>query len=137
MLKRNFITLLLLSAYTIVLGHSIIPHHHHDELHSEEQSSHHHDDHNDNHHENKEDSSFGHDFENYIHSGDLGDIHEQPNSIKLDNSIESAYIISFFEFKINAIESPPPPVRHSNESVSLLQHSLSSKGLRAPPFPLV
>lgn len=135
--KRNFITFLLLSAYTIVLGHSIIPHHHHDKEHIDEQSSHHHDDHKGDHQENKDEINLENDFENYIHVGEAGDIHQQSNFIALNNSLPSAYIISFFEFKINAFESPPPLVRHSNESIPLFQLCLSSKGLRAPPFSLV
>jgi hypothetical protein len=139
MLKKYFIITLLLFAYTIVLAHSIIPHHHHDEDHEMEQSSHHHDDHDDDHHNQENDhhedndSGLAHDFENYIHSGNTGDIHQQPD-IKIScNTIATVYIVALFDFKIKAAESPPPKVRQSNDHIPLLQHSLFPKGLRAPP----
>jgi hypothetical protein len=132
MLKRYSIIFLLLFAYTIVLGHSIIPHHHHDYGHATEQSSHHHDDHEDDHH-NDDAESLAHDFENYLHAGDAGDYHQQTDVQASRNTIATVYLISFFEFKVNAIESPPPVVRLSNEGLSIVRHSLSSKGLRAPP----
>lgn len=133
MLKRYSIIAILLFAYTIVLGHSIIPHHHHDDDgHATEHSSHHHDDHeNDHHHE--ENKSLAHDFGYYHHTGDAGDFHQQPDNQPFCNTIAPVYLISFFEFKINAIESPPPVVRFSNECIPLVQRCLSSKGLREPP----
>jgi hypothetical protein len=138
MLKKYSIITILLFAYTIVLGHSIIPHHHHhNDSHETKQSEHHHhSDHENDHHDN-DDESLADDFENYIHSGDTQDLHQQPDIKIVNNVIATAYIISFFEFKINAIESPPPVVRLSNNCIPLAQHCLSTKGLRAPPCDLV
>jgi hypothetical protein len=135
MLKKYFIISLLLVAYTIVLGHSIIPHHHHDDDHETEQSSHHqnnhHEDHGDQDHE--ENAGLARDFENYIHSGSTGDLHQQPDFKISGNSIATAYIIAIFDFQIKPVKSPPPIVRHSNNHIPFLRHSLSPKGLRAPP----
>lgn len=120
-------------AYSIVLAHSIIPHHHHDADHAMEQSgAHHDDDHHDD--DDHEDSGLAHDFANYIHSSDGGDFHQQPDFKISTNTIATAYIVTLFEFQIKAVENPPPIVRHSNDHISILRHSLSPKGLRAPPF---
>lgn len=136
MLKRYSIIALFLLSYTIVLGHSIIPHHHHDDDHSTEQSAHHHHDHDDDDHDS-DDHSLSHDFENYLHSGDNEDFHQQLN-IKISfSTIATAYLITTFTFQIKAVESPPPLIRHSNNYIPIVQHCLSSKGLRAPPCALV
>jgi hypothetical protein len=121
-------------AYSVVLGHSIIPHHHHDDDHAMEQSAAHHDDH---HHDDDDhdddDAGLAHDFANYIHSGNTGDLHQQPD-IKIScNTIATAYIVALFDFRVKAVENPPPIVRHHNDHIPLLRHSLSPKGLRAPP----
>jgi hypothetical protein len=140
MLKRYSIITLLFVAYTIVLGHSIIPHHHHDDDHEMEQSSHHHHDQEDDHHNNQENdhndnsnSGLAHDFENYMHSGNTGDIHQQPDIKISHNAITTVYLVALFDFKIKAAESPPPKVWLSNNHIPPLPYSLSSKGLRAPP----
>lgn len=132
MLKKYSIITILLFAYTIVLGHSIIPHHHHhNDSQETKQADHHHNDHDDDH------SSLADDFENYVHSGDAQDLHQQPDIKITNNVIATVYIISFFEFKISVIESPPPVVRLSSNCTPLVQHCLSTKGLRAPPCDLV
>jgi hypothetical protein len=132
MIKRYSIIALLIFSYTFVLGHSIIPHHHHDDDHEMEQFSHHQDDHeNDDH--NDDDSGLAHDFGNYLHSGEAGDLHQQSGNVISCKTIATAYIISLFDFKISAFESPPPILRHSNDLVPLSSHCLFSKGLRAPP----
>lgn len=139
MLKKHSIITLLLFAYTLVLGHSIIPHHHHqNDSHETKQSEHHHHDnhHKDNHHDN-EDESLVVNFENYLHSGDTQDLQQQSDGKITTNAIHLVYIISFFEFQINAIQSPPPVVRLSNDCIPLAQQCLSIKGLRAPPCNLV
>jgi hypothetical protein len=132
-LKRYAIISLLICAYTIVLGHSIIPHHHHDDDHETEQASHHHNDHEEHDDQDHEDGGLAHDFENYLHSGGSGDLHQQPD-LKISSTAPStAYIIALFDFQIKPVESPPPIVRHSNDHIPLLRHNLSPKGLRAPP----
>jgi hypothetical protein len=136
MLKRYSIILILLFAYTIVLGHSIIPHHHHDDEHESEQVSHHHDAHEDDHHDSEEEN-LAHDFENYLHSGDTGDFHQQPDIKVSFNSIATVYLLSTFTFQIKAAESPPPLLCLSKNYIPNVQHCLSSKGLRAPPCTLV
>lgn len=136
MLKNYRIITILIFAYTLVLGHSIIPHHHHDEDHSIKESSHHHNDHDSDHHDN-DDESLADDFEHYIHSGDTQDLHQQPDSKVSNNTIATVYILSVYNFKIKAIESPPPVVRLSSYCIPLVQHCLSTKGLRAPPCDLV
>jgi hypothetical protein len=132
MLKKHAILSLLLLAYTIVLGHSIIPHHHHhDEHHETEQTSHHHDD---DHDEKNEDSDFSHGLENYLHSGNTADFHQQTNIV---HSISPATIIKLFtvfNFKVLPIELPPP-LRGTDKQFFLKSYyCLSSKGLRAPPL---
>ena len=136
MLKRYSIIAILLFAYTIVLGHSIVPHHHHNDDHAIEQSSHQHDDHEDDHH-NGDGEGLAHDFENYLHSGDAGDFHQQSDIKVSFNTIATVYLVSIFNFQVKAIESPPPIVRLSDECIPLVQHCLYSKGLRAPPCDLV
>jgi hypothetical protein len=142
-LKKYAIIALLISAYTIVLGHSIIPHHHHDDDHATKQSSHHQDEHHDHddHHDHEDDqddadAGLSHDFENYIHTGSTGDLHQQPNFKLSGNTITTAYIIAIFDFQIRPVESPPPIVRHFNDHIPHLRHSFSPKALRAPPCSL-
>ncbi len=136
MLKKYSIITLLLFAYTIVLAHSIIPHHHHKDSHETKKNEHHHHNNHDNDH-NDDDGSLAHDFENYIHAGDTQDLHEKPDSKPSNNTIAIVYILPVYNFKIKAIESPPPVVRLSNDCIPLLLHYLSTKGLRAPPCDLV
>lgn len=135
MIKRYSIIALLLFAYTIVLAHSVIPHHHHDDDHETEQTAHHHNDHHEDHddQDHEEDAGLAHDFENYIHSGSTGDLHQQSDFRISCNTIATSYVTAIFDFQIKPVESPPPIVRHSNDHIPLLRHSLSPKGLRAPP----
>jgi hypothetical protein len=131
MLRKYAILSLLLLAYTIVLGHSIIPHHHHHNEHETEQTTHHHDD---DHDENSEGSDLSHGFENYLHSGNTADFHQQTNII---HSISPATIITLFaafNFKVLPIELPPPLRRVNNDLLLKSYYCLSSKGLRAPPL---
>jgi hypothetical protein len=140
MLKKHLIITLLISAYTVVLGHSIIPHHHHDDnVETEQSPAHEHDnDHHDHEgdHQDEEDSDSAHGFENYFHSAETGDFHQLSVTKISFNTITTAYIIALFDFKIKAFESPPPIVRHPNNHIPLIRHSLSPKGLRAPPCSL-
>jgi hypothetical protein len=136
MLKRYSIIAFLIFSYTIVLGHSIIPHHHHDEDHEMEHSLPHYDDHHhsDKDHPDDEDSGLAHDLGNYFHAGETGDFYQQSTNAKISYStFATAYIIAAFDFKIEPYEGPPPVVRHSHEHLPPLQRYLSSKGLRAPP----
>jgi hypothetical protein len=143
MLKKYSIIALLLFSYTLVLGHSIIPHHHHNDDHEMEQSSHHHHDHHsddhhshDSDHQDNQDQDLSHDFANYFHLGETGDLHQQAEVKIPFGAIASAYIIASFDFKIQAFESPPPIIQHSKDHIPFLQRYLSSKGLRAPPCTL-
>ena len=135
LIKKYSILTLLLVAYTIVLAHSIIPHHHHDEDHGMEQSNHHQDDDHDAGHGN-DDSGLAHDFANYIHSGNTGDVYQQPD-IKIScNSIAIVSIFAIFDFRIKAIENPQPLIRPYCDYIPIVHHCLSSKGFRAPPSTL-
>jgi hypothetical protein len=131
MLKKYFILSFLLIAYTIVLAHSIIPHHHHDEDHEMEQSSAHHDHDGDNDHH--DDSGLSHDFENYHHANNATDFHQQSDIKMSSTTLTSLYIISLFNFTMESVETRPPILRQSKDHILFLQHTLSSKGLRAPP----
>ena len=87
--------------------------------------------------DHKEDVGLADDFENFLHSGNTGDIHQQPD-IKIScNTIATVYITAIFDFQIKPVESPPPIVLHFNYHIPLLRHSISPKGLRAPPCDLV
>ncbi len=82
--KKSLIFLSLLSAYLLMLAHSIIPHHHHESLleaaehHQQEQGDHHHHDRN----------SEGHDHTpHFVHSSDFGNGVFAP-SLNLTDSTE-------------------------------------------------
>jgi hypothetical protein len=130
MLKKFLIVSFLLSAYTIVLAHSIIPHCHHDD-HETGQTSDYHDHDDDDHDDN---AGLAHDFENYIHSGTTTEFHQQPDTKISCKTFTSIYFLFLFEFPIKPVESPPLVVRQAYDHIPLLQHSLSTKGLRAPPI---
>ncbi|MGE0568521.1 MAG: hypothetical protein AB7O73_11270 [Bacteroidia bacterium] len=135
MLKKHLILSLLLFAYTIVLGHSIIPHHHHhDDDHETEQTAHHH---GHDHDDKDEDSDFSYGFENYFHSGTTADIHQQTNTIDVISLavISTHLVVSNFELKL--VELPPPLKRANNDFFQRLYYYHSSSGFRAPPFDLV
>jgi hypothetical protein len=135
MLKRNIITVLLLCAYTIVLGHSIIPHHHHDdhEHELEHPSVSHHDDHESDHSGQDTDdhsSAFG----DYSHSTVAGDMYQAGKYKITLNKISTSYIVSLFSYIVIPVESRPPVVWPADEHIPISRHCLSPKGLRAPPF---
>jgi hypothetical protein len=93
--------------------------------------------HSDKDHHDNEDSGLAHDLGNYFHAGETGDFYQQSAAIKIScNTIATAYIISSFDFKIEAFESPPPIARHSNDPILFSKRNLSPKGLRAPPCSL-
>lgn len=135
MLKKHVILSLLLLAYTIVLGHSIIPHHHHhDDNHETEQTAHHqsHDQ-----EDKDEDSDFSHRFENYLHTGTTADIHQQTNSIDVISPAVISTLLTVFNFELKSVELPPPLKRTNNDYFQKLYYYHSSSGFRAPPFDLV
>ena len=132
MLKKYSIITILLFAYTIVLGHSIIPHHHHDHHEMEGSASHHDDDDHDD-----EEAGLAHDLANYKHSNNAGDIYQQPDVKVSFDTISNVYILALFNFNVKAFESPPPLLSLLNDYIPIVQHCLSSKGLRAPPCALV
>ncbi len=131
MLKRYSIITLLFFSYTIVLAHSIVPHHHHDDHKMEQSSGHHH------HDADKEDSNrdegLAHQFGNYMHSVNSADIYPQPETLYHYSTAVTVLLIAHFTFKIKAFECTPPTLPLSNNCIPLVQHYLSSKGLRAPP----
>lgn len=133
-LKKYSIITLFLFAYTIVLAHSIIPHHHHDD-HKMEQSSDHH--HGSNHHDNTGEDGLAHEFGNYMHSVNTTDVYQQPDTQFDQITMASLYLFTTIHFKFKVVDSSPPVVSHSNDCIPLLQHCLSSKGLRAPPYTLI
>jgi hypothetical protein len=129
MLKKYTVLSLLLLAYTIVLGHSIIPHHH--DEHETEQTVHHHDD---DHDEKDEDSDFSHGFENYLHSGNTAEFHQQTNIVHSISPAITITLFAVFNFKVLPIELPPPLRWTGNDLFLKSYYCLSSKGLRAPPL---
>jgi hypothetical protein len=131
MLKKYSILFFLLTAYTIVLAHGIIPHHHHDEEHEMEQPSSHHDG---NDHDHHDDAGLSHDFGNYHHANNTTDFHQQSDIRILSTALTSLYIIALFDFTIESIDTRPPIFRQSKDHILFLEHTLSPKGLRAPPY---
>jgi hypothetical protein len=131
-IKKYSIVALLMLAYSIVLGHSVIPHHHHHDDHAVQQTTHHDDHHHDD--DDHEDSGLAHSFENYIHSTNGGDTYQQPDAKVSCNGIPSFYVVVFFEHGLLAVESRPPMIRPFDDHIPILRHSLSPKGLRAPPL---
>lgn len=132
MLKKYSIIALLLCAYAIVIAHSIIPHHHHNGDHAMKQSDHHQDDDHDD-GNGADDSGLAHDFANYIHSANTGDVYQQPDVKISYNSIAIVYTLALFNFKIRDIQDPQPLIRPSCDYIPIVHHCLSSKGFRAPP----
>lgn len=132
MLKRCSIITLLLLSYAIVLAHSIIPHHHHDDHKMEQSSDHHH--HPTENNDSNRDEGLAHQFGNYMHSVNSSDIYPQPETLFHYNTAVTVLLTTHFTFKIKAIESPPPTLPFSYDCIPLVQHYLSSKGLRAPPY---
>jgi hypothetical protein len=130
-LKKNLVIAFLLFAYTIVLGHSIIPHHHHKKSHHVSQAAGHHHDHDEN--KQDDDNILSHNFTNYLHSGQETDLQLQPTGKISADQVVSACIIALFQFHIADLESPPPIPRHCNDFVLLSKYDLCNKGLRAPP----
>ncbi|MFL5752655.1 MAG: hypothetical protein ACJ76F_04555 [Bacteroidia bacterium] len=114
------------------MAHSVVPHHHHHDDHEMEQASHHH--HHDNH--DDDDKSLAGNFENYIHPGDNEELYQQPDLKVSFNTMATAYIFTLFIFQLKAVENPPPIVWYHTGDIPVLQHSLFSKGLRAPPTSL-
>lgn len=144
MLKKYLIITLLLFAYTIVLGHTIIPHHHHIKGHKKENTSHHHHgNHNHHHHHDHDDNSknsdsgLAHNLGDYLHYGYSGDMHHQPFFKIPCNGLAAAYIFSLYDFNIKAFKSKPPISLHPCDHLIPTQYQLSSKGLRAPPCPFL
>ena len=132
MLKRIFPFLIVFFSYTLVLGHSIIPHHHHNDEPQAEQSSHHNDDHSDD--DQESDSGLAHSLSNYHHSGTTGDIHQQPEVKITDDTLATVYILAAFHSGIRTMDSQLPVAWPSVNHIPVIHHCLSSTGFRAPPF---
>lgn len=130
MLKKHTAILLMFTAYTILLGHNIIPHHHHNTDH--DLTEHHQTSHN---HDSEEDSENLSDIlSHFIHSSDGFTF---TGSHNISNTI-SKQLLSFVavlpcNFFLDEFLIPPllhkPPAEHF---IYISPHSLSS-GLRAPP----
>lgn len=124
MIKRNFIVVFLLFAFTVVLAHSIVPHHHHNiAIQHEAESS-----------EHEDENSLEHSFEYYTHTGTSGDYFIQSpvnNNTQHIVSFESYFPTFTFtnkEVVLYTINSVP-----SNDCTFISYDSLHSKGLRGPP----
>lgn len=129
MMKRNFITILLLCAYIIVLGHSIIPHHHHEN--ESELISHH----NDNHHHDDAEEGFvdlNHLFSHFVHAAD-GFTSTHVDNTNNTISKQHVLILAILPSKFSFVDFTIQPVRNkSSLKYQISAHSLSC-GLRAPP----
>ena len=125
MIKRNFIVVLLLFAFTVVLAHSIIPHHHHDDKIETESKDHGHGDEN----------SLEHSFEHYMHAGNSTDYFIQnPNCSTIYFSEPAVCHISTFMFKNKEVVlSIILTIDINNDSFSSYD-GLFSTGLRGPPL---
>jgi hypothetical protein len=130
MLKKYFILTMLFFAYTIVLAHSIVPHHHHNEGPEMGQSSNQNDDKINDHHPDK---GLAHDFSHYFHSGNLTDFHIHSELNSSDNSVSTIFIVALFYFHFDPTENQTSIVPSFKDHFLVLEYSLSSKGLRAPP----
>jgi hypothetical protein len=129
--KRNLLSVIFLLAYSISVGHSIIPHHHHKSSHNVSQAAGHDHDHDGN--KQDDDNFLSHNFTNYLHSGSQEDLQLPPSSKISADQVVCACSVALFQFHILDFESPPPIPRHCNDFVLLSEYDLSNKGLRAPP----
>lgn len=123
---------MMFSAYTILLGHSIIPHHHHQTLH--EATLHHLYEHTTHHHDDGEAEGHEH-TPHLVHSDFAEDFRTSASSfVVFSKQIISLFNFSPFTFSLIAevnscLEIEPP----KNEFLIYSSpHSLES-GLRAPP----
>lgn len=101
----------------------------------EQSSDHHH--HGSDHHDNKGEEGLAHEFGNYMHSVNTTDVYQQPDTQFDQITLVSLHLFTTFHFKFKVLESYPPLVCLSNDCIPIIQHCLSSKGLRAPPVTLI
>ena len=117
------------TAYTILLGHNIIPHHHHDNRH--DLTEHHHENHN---HDDEDGENLSDLFSHFIHSAD-GFTLAHTNSINNTFSKQVFIAVAALPFDFYSDEFLIPPLLHkppAERFIYVSSHSLSS-GLRAPP----
>lgn len=130
MFKRYSILLLFSLAYTLVLGHSVIPHDHH-KNHSTEHHHHHGNDHDHKDDHSNSEKDLGHLFSHYQHTGDFV-IRYSADLDVLKDKLVSALAVEIVAFVMEQQEpyvAQPPPY---DNIFYLSPHALSS-GLRAPP----
>lgn len=130
MLKRYTALLFIGIAYTILLGHSIIPHHHHDNNHDlteHHQTGHHHD-------SDEESNDLSHLFSHFIHAADGFTATVNYNfssTFSKQLFLFSAVLpdnFSLYEFLI-----PPLLVKSPAENFNYTFLNTCTFGLRAPP----
>ncbi len=124
MIKRNFIVIFLLFAFTVVLAHSIVPHHHHNiAIHNEDETS-----------EHEDENSLEHSFEHYTHTGTSGDYFiPSPESNYTPQIVSIETYFPTFTFKNKEVILYAIRVVHAIDCSFISFDSLHSRGLRGPP----
>lgn len=132
MLKKYTAIIFLTVAYTILLGHSIVPHHHHQTL--SEAEVHHLYEHTTHNHNNNE--TEGHEHSPHLVHIDFGEDFRNTSSTNFDfqKQIISLFNFSPFTFSLISEANFCLESRHQENTFFFYSspHSLSS-GLRAPP----
>jgi len=130
MLRKYFSFLLMLIAYTILLGHSIVPHHHHED--NSNLNFHHEHDHD--HSTTESEGGLNHLFSHFLHASDelvfTGSYNFQADFSKQLLSVISILPdnLSFISYTLPPLEYKPPADEHIYRTDIKF-----SFGLKAPP----
>lgn len=135
--KKYLSLFFLLLAYTLLVGHGLIPHHHHET--TPEPVAHHHDTHHQathhhhhHHHGDQEDSGSDRDHSHFLHSTDFLRLATH-SGIRI--TPHHSFPVAVLPGSPTLLNLPVPPLLFSPPVKLLFYHSphTHSSGLRAPP----
>jgi short subunit fatty acids transporter len=131
MTKNNYIALILLFVFSIVLVHNVIPHHHHDEISEINNHEHHHHDKKEKYHHNENDEPIG------IFSHPTHILASTEFVFSADNSIQKTQTFNQFflvtDLVIMSVKIPTKRKPPNYISVTPIQLLYSTPTLRGPP----
>ena len=132
MVKKRFISAILLCAFAVLFAHSITPHHHHEEADTLQ-----HNDHHDNDNDDTDKSILGHAFSHFQHEQGSGIVYETASQAyqysKVNVDKDQYFLVQYIVQVLHK-----PPLKHSEHytfNFSSSSYSVTSL-LRGPPVAL-